>query len=268
MKFFGARRDSAKAVAKSPKEEEEEEDAAASAQLRGRRRSVGVPSVQDKSGGGDLLRRMSEPGEYEEDNLAHVDAASASLRVRDVLRAKSNNFSSLVEYAKRSHNEDMVMFWALVENYASKTESSSAVEVRRMAEHITKCYLRVGAEREINVSARLRLKVISQLDKVRQEDSDCRLPASLFQETQREVEILMDTNLEGFINNRRSFWKRQVAWDTAETSAGPRAAANASDEEVMLKIASGGDLVLENLLAGSSVKSVEQIVQAIMQGTT
>ena len=92
------------------------------------------------------------------------------------------------------------MFWALVDNYASKTESSSSIEVLRMAEHITKCYLRVGSDREINVSARMRLKIIAQVDESRgklsqESENDMeRLSAVLFVETQQEVELLMDQN--------------------------------------------------------------------------
>lgn len=163
------------------------------------------------------------------------------------------------------------MFWALVDNYASKTESSSSIEVLRMAEHITKCYLRVGSDREINISARMRLKIIAQVDESRgklsqESENDMeRLSAVLFVETQQEVELLMDQNLEGFLQNRRTFWKRQVAWDATEASSGTHSR-SAESETSLIKIASGGDADLETRLAKTMVTSVEQLAQAIMQG--
>lgn len=226
----------------------------------------------------DVVGEVGPAGEYEAEKLVNGSA----VRIRDVLRAKKENFSSLVAYAKQSFNEDMVMFWALSDSYGTKLESDDS-ERRRMAEHITKCYLRVGAEREINISARMRLKIIKLLDA----DPPQPLPLELFVESQQEVELLMDKNLGGFLDGKRSFWKQKVAWDTKEgasPSAGGSTNAvspqsrdgNANKEvrpsgssistESLLKFASGGDLALEAKLkqTGETVGSVDDIVKAIL----
>lgn len=91
---------------KSAPKEEREEVVPSRTNFRRRASTGSSPKrLEKKKSGGAPPRRLTEPGEYEEDNLAHVDTASANLRIRDVLRAKSENFHWLMEYAKSSHNE-------------------------------------------------------------------------------------------------------------------------------------------------------------------
>jgi len=202
-------------------------------------------------------------GEYE---AAHV-VDSTTLSIRNVLRSKAGNFYALLEYARQTYNEDMVMFWALADTYASKWDATPAAR-RRMAEHMTRCYLRVGADRELNVSARLRRRVLEEMDG----DPTKELPVTLFAEVQKEMEALMDKNLNGFLDDKRDFWKRQVAWD--QKSGGRKTSAaegeGKGDPEELLTVAAGGDALLKSRLiaSGSLVQSVNDIAELIMSPDT
>jgi hypothetical protein len=207
-------------------------------------------------------------GEYEANNLK-ADAET-NLRVTDVLRGKEQNFSQLLNYAKQSCNEDMVLFWVLAEAFATKEEDCDDVILRSMAQHIAKCYMRVGAVREINISANLRLQIIRQVDV-----GEGRLPLSLFRKAQEEVEQMMDKNLNGFLEKKRGFWKRQVAWEKSSSDDVKEKENSEHSEQTsesldmssssMAEWASGGDKAVEKeLMSGRMLSSVDELVLAIM----
>jgi hypothetical protein len=144
-------------------------------------------------------------GEYEALNLPD----STNLRVHDIIKTKTG-IGDLLTFAKKTYNEDMVMFAALAGSYEEQSEEWAR---KKVAKHMVRCYLKVGAEREINISAKLRKGIVARVD-----GGDT--PPDLLKSVQREVEQLMDQNLDSFLDGKRSFWKNKVAWKKDEQSAG------------------------------------------------
>ncbi len=199
-------------------------------------------------------------GEYEKKNIPDV----RRVRIRDVLA--TNHLDELLSFARKSCNQDSVLFYALADAYEKCDDKSRAA----LARHILECYLQTGAEREINVASRMRTQVQERYNK-----GD--LAPDLFREPKLEVENLMDSNLDGFLDGKRGFWKKSVAWGAMEKKEAAAAAAAAAAPAVapetkpppdttpdMATLLSGGNKEIERRMRGSKVGTVDQFISLIV----
>ncbi len=189
-------------------------------------------------------RQVVVSGEYEAMNVADPKR----VRLRDVLQ--THHFGELVVFAKSSFNEDCVLFYVLADAFEKCDEKGRAA----VAKHLMECYVRLGAAREINVGEKMRKEVEERYDR-----GD--MASDLFYQAKLEVELLMSANLESFLDKKRGFWKKNVAWGVRESKEKTPVADNTAE---VAKFLSGGDEAIEQRIKAGSVESVTDVIGVII----
>lgn len=238
--------------------------------------------------------------EYQK-KLLITDESDTYLRVRDILCRERRNpvwLQRLTEFAKKTHNGDILLFWLL---HNAMLEKPSMKD--KIAAHLIKCYIREGAPSEINVSSRMRRELLHAYTQC----GNNNVPVELFAKVIKEVEQMIEQNMGSFFHDKRAFWKRQVAWNKKDTATSLQvpttspyyaalsrgrvlsegsittntcddsianddeddSAVEATTPEVMNKWLSGGDESLEKALQSSrgSGDLVEEVIDALRRVT-
>ncbi|EFC40059.1 predicted protein [Naegleria gruberi] len=126
-------------------------------------------------------------------NISNDDNKEVNVEL-EVIRSSEKLRPYFVSYCELEHSEENILFWARVEEYKALMDSSKQLEEGRK---IYDEYLRLGSERELNLSRRM----VKEIEVELLNENDDSIRADIFDPIQRVISLLMIDTYERFVTS-------------------------------------------------------------------